>query len=111
MDSEKAHFRDLFRNVGRYPLMYLPESRYTVLVAFVTGCDQATGRRLLEGFNEWVAQRVLGAETPFVWWSVVASQYAPEQLDGHHSVSNLTTDQDRRASESLLGLLDEFLAR
>jgi hypothetical protein len=107
--SEKERFRDLFRQVRQYPLMYLAESRYAVLVAFVTGCDEGTDRRLLDGFGEWVAQRVLGRETPFVWWTVIASQHAPDLLDGHHPISSLSAEQDQQASESLSGLLDEFL--
>lgn len=91
--------------------MFLPEARYSVLVAYVCGLDAGSGGRMLDGFQDWVSERVLGRSVPYTWWTVVAGMHVPGTLDALSSVALLTADQDREASETLLQLLDEFLGR
>ena len=90
--------------------MYLPEYRYSVLVGFVCGIDQAAGGSVLDGFGEWVARRVLGEASSLVWWTVIASRHAAELLDGHHAISSLPETSDALACDDLFQLLDDFLA-
>jgi hypothetical protein len=50
-------FRDLFRQVAARPGMFLLCDSYLALASFISGCDAATERRLLDGFSAWVAER------------------------------------------------------
>lgn len=88
--------------------MYLPDGRYHTLVAFVEGCNAATDWRLLAGFNEWVAGRILRHESSLHWSAVVASKFAPAILE-EPGTATIPTELEGEASEELLSLLDSFL--
>jgi hypothetical protein len=103
-------FRELFRNVGHRRRMYLPDDRYASLVSFVEGCNAATEWRLLDGFNEWVSDRVLGRASSLHWSTVVASKLAPHMLDETHPDRAVPAGLERAVSEQLLDMIDAFLA-
>ena len=91
--------------------MYLLEWRYVTLVALITGCDLATDGALLAGFQEWIAERVLGTSDSSLYWStLVASKYQPELLDGLKSEARLSDELSELACRDLLRQLDEFLS-
>ncbi|GAA1854234.1 hypothetical protein GCM10009751_08770 [Myceligenerans crystallogenes] len=77
--------------------MYLLDDRYASVVAFVTGLACADGGRILDGFDDWVAERVLGHRTARGWWSVVLE-----------SVSSESRSRDTEATAMLLDLLEAF---
>ncbi|GAB3171559.1 hypothetical protein GCM10027259_06910 [Micromonospora palomenae] len=62
--------------------MYLLDDRYLTAVAFIEGFDQALDRRLLDGFHEWVCQRVLERHVGLSWPNIIASLEVPEALSG-----------------------------
>ncbi len=99
-------FRELFQNVGQQPGMYVLSDKYLVLVAFVVGCDMATGRRLLDGFQDWVAARTpaIRGRSSLVWGTLIASRHYPELLNGG-SIADLPA-----AARDLFGMLDLFLS-
>lgn len=79
--------------------MYLMDDRYETVVAFLVGLSAASDGRLLEGFNEFVADRVLGRRTPFWWGALVRDS------DGKGAPL-----EDEAAVALLLDLLEEFAA-
>ncbi|GAA4625638.1 hypothetical protein [Cellulomonas oligotrophica] len=95
MDLQEACFH--LRHRRR---MYLPDDRYASVVAFVTGLASAGDGRMLDGFDGWVAERVLGHETGRGWWSVVMD-----------SVPAGSPVRDADATTILLGLLEDFAER
>jgi hypothetical protein len=109
LGSETERFRDLVEKLQKYPRMYLLETRYTVLVAFLWGYDEAAGGALLDGFDEWVAQRVLGERSALTAAAVIAGKFAPDLPDGRQPASSLSDEAGEQASRELLLMLDEFL--
>ena len=59
-------FRSLLQSVRHHRRMFLLDDRYMTLVGFVTGCDAATDWRLLDGFNEWIADKILAISRAFI---------------------------------------------
>lgn len=104
-------FRDLFRQLKTHPRMFLLSSSYLALVSFISGCDAATERRLLLGFDEWVSARSpqIG-ETSVGWPTIVAARHWPDIAMGGHPIEELPPDLNEAANQDLLELLDEFLA-
>lgn len=80
--------------------MYVMDDRFESVIAFIHGLSAATDGRLLEGFNEWAAERVLGHRTSHGYWSFV------RERDGRGELLD-----DDVAVELLLDLLEEFSAR
>ena len=107
-------FRDLFRQVAARPGMFLFCDSYLALTSFISGCDAATERRLLDGFSAWVAERTPGVgETSFTWVALVAARHWPVLLDegpGRVSIKDLPAPLQDPIKDDLMYLLDEFLA-
>ena len=103
------NLRDLFQRLDQRPSMYLPNERYFAVVAFVEGCNAATGWELLAGFNEWAASQILEHESSRHWSAIVASKFAPEILK-EPSAARIPAEAEKAASKELLRLLDIFLA-
>jgi hypothetical protein len=110
LDSE-TDFKQLFRDVGERRLMYLPDDRYATLVAFATGCDAATGWRLLSGFNAWVAERTIGNRSSLHWSVLAAVRSMPALLERPEAIGDMAMDVQARSCVELLRLLDRFLTR
>ncbi|GAA4733818.1 hypothetical protein [Phytohabitans rumicis] len=102
-------FRDLFKQLGMRPRMYLPDDRFHTLVAFIEGCNAATDWKLLAGFNEWVATHTLGQKSSFHWSVIVASKIFPTILD-ESGAAAIPGELEGPASEELLRVLDSYLA-
>ena len=105
-----TNFRALFAGLRSHRRMYLMDDRYMTVVAFVEGCDAATERRLLTGFNDWVSTRILGfAGSGFHWSTIVASKRAPALLAEPRS-GPIPEEVEAGAADDLLEMLDEFLS-
>lgn len=89
--------------------MFLLDDRYMTLVAFIDGCNAATDWKLLDGFNEWVAARILGTESSLHWATIVAARSDPRLLEEPRSVP-IAPELESKAADDLLRLLDSFLA-
>lgn len=77
--------------------MYLPDDRYESVVAFITGLSSASDGHMLDGFNDWVASRLLGHSSPRIWWAIVKD-----------AVPSGSQEPDQAAVELLLELLEQF---
>lgn len=77
--------------------LYLMDDRYATLVAFLTGLAMSD-QRMLDGFQEWVSQRLRGCDTNCIWPSLVLSEVPADD-----------PARDQRAGDLLLDLLEEFL--
>lgn len=95
MDLAKACF-----HLRNRRMMYLMDDRYETTVAFIVGLSWASDGRPLEGFNDWVAERVLGHRSPRVWWSIIR--------DGDGTGEPLKNPE---ATSLLLDLLEEFISK
>jgi len=88
--------------------MYLPDNRFSTLVAFVQGVDVGVGGRLLAGFGDWIHDRLLGDRTNFHWSVIIAAQaLGVRQVDGLREL--MTDEADRRAFAELMDQLSFFL--
>ncbi|WP_433347889.1 hypothetical protein [Micromonospora sp. CA-111912] len=102
------HVSELLFHLTRRRGLYLLNDKYVTAVAFVEGFDQALDRRPLEGFHEWVCQRVLGRHTGMSWPYVVASVEVPEVLSGGCDLNALDSETQRRMIDRMLVLIEEF---
>ncbi|MFD3403744.1 hypothetical protein ACFWUU_23875 [Kribbella sp. NPDC058693] len=88
--------------------MYVPDDRFTTLVAFVDGVNTGTDGRLLRGFNEWLQQSLLGHVTNLHWSAVIRSHVLGVDL-GERTDGTVNANFDRDASQQLSASLLEFL--
>lgn len=105
MATTIAGYRELFANVHRRPLMYLPDAGFAASTSFVVGCDSATAGALLTGFTPWLAT-LAGCGDNLVWWALVLQLTPPA---GPKHPRQLDPEVDARAVVTLFDLLDEFL--
>jgi hypothetical protein len=84
--------------------MWLIRDDFTSIVAFVTGCNEANARTLLDGFQPWLVTRA-GCLDNHVWWSIVA--YLTEPV-GAKNLREMSPELDARIVATLFDLLDEF---
>jgi predicted secreted protein len=77
--------------------------RYQQVVTYVTGLDDGTNGRLLDGFREFLVLRA-GKGTNLVWWALV-----PTVVFGRDDVV-VADENEQTVTEGLWDLLDEFLA-
>jgi hypothetical protein len=103
-------FRALFQSVRARPEMYGIDNRYRMLLAFVNGCDAATGGELLTGLHEWVHRRSGGkGRTPIAWdWQLVDARH-PDFRRRSRSFADLSGDEDAELVGDLFDTLDAFL--
>lgn len=78
--------------------MYLPDDRYESVVSFVIGLSLASDGRVLDGFNEWVALRLLGHSSSRAWWAIVDDAVPAD-----------SKERDAVAVDLLLELLEQFV--
>jgi hypothetical protein len=104
-------FRALFKTVSKRHRMYVFDDRYLTLVAFVNGCDVATGSKVLAGFHDWVAEQLYQQrQTSLSWAALIAGRRAPGCLTGEETLGELPREFDAILREDLFDLLDEFLS-
>jgi hypothetical protein len=108
LDSN-VDFRGLLQSVRLRRRMFLLDDRYVTLVGFITGCDAATDWRLLDGFNEWIADKILGHESSFHWSTIVAAKTLPHFLNEPRSGNTIPPADEPVVCDDLLMLLDNFL--
>lgn len=107
MDADEDFVR-LVEGLRSRVRMYVPDDRFTTLVAFVEGVNTGTDGGLLRGFNEWLQQGLLRCVTNFHWSAVIRSHVLGVDL-GERTDGTGNADFDRDASEQLTALLLEFL--
>jgi hypothetical protein len=96
--------RRTIESVASHPDMFGLDRRYMTLVAFIIGYDEATGRDLLGGFRDWVAQRLLDIpKTPIFWASLIAKEH------GVDNWKEVPSEKDDELREALKELLVQFL--
>ncbi|MFW6638510.1 hypothetical protein ACOALZ_00545 [Nocardiopsis algeriensis] len=92
-------------------MMYLLSDRFLVAVAFVEGFNLASGGRSLEGFQQWVGEKLTGGYTNRYWPWLIASIHVPEILNGGISLEQIPREYDKLLIESMIDLLEEFLGQ
>ena len=109
LSNHGVDFRQLFRSVRATPGMYGLDSRYRTAVAFVSGCDMATNRQLLAGFNEWMFASTGGSGDSSLSWSgwVVLKRF-PDLMQVRYDT--LTPEQQSQLVGDLFDEIDKFLA-
>ena len=55
--SDLVAVREAVKNAFRRPAMFGLDGRYSVMTAFLIGCDLGTKGALLDGFGDWLIQR------------------------------------------------------
>jgi hypothetical protein len=83
--------------------MYVLDGRFLTLVAYINGCDAATGGALLRGFRDWLYPTKVGTSKPSLTWPAVL-KFA-RGLQGE-----LTQEEHEQLIDDTFGALDEFLA-
>lgn len=106
---DRAAFAELLEEARARPRMWLPDERYTTLVAFVTGCDAASGQALLYGFNEWLAAFYLCRPTSVAWWGQVGDRITPDHPESRRHYGDLDEEASRPLNAELFDRLLEFL--
>ncbi|GIF43912.1 hypothetical protein [Actinoplanes xinjiangensis] len=95
---------ELLFHLTRRRGMYLPDDRFASLVSLVVGFDLASDRSQLDGFQEWVAARLLGRYSNHVWYSILIST----RLGSVTGINDLPPDADLDLINFALELLTEF---
>ncbi|MCG5216924.1 hypothetical protein [Streptosporangium sp. KLBMP 9127] len=99
-------YRAIFKVFRRVPGMYIMSPlTYPSVVAFLTGCDAASGDRMLKGFREWLVDRT-GYGSSLAWSALVLWFVEPV---GGKSHSPLSPELEPVAIETLFRLVEEFL--
>jgi hypothetical protein len=91
--------------------MYLLDDRYVTAVAFIEGFDAALDGVPLNGFNEWVSQRILGGSSPSRWPYVVAAVRVPSIYDPGMGIGRISSEFDLDLVEDTISLIEEFHSR
>lgn len=111
--SDLASMRHLFKEVARRPEMFGVDRRYAVLTAFVMGCDEAGGRHLLHGFQEWLlARHRPGTRSSLGWDALLADLVGPSSANEngrHTSYRDLGEDESEPLAKFMFDELDRFL--
>jgi len=108
-DSDRQRLLELLPRLARLREMYLPERRYTNLVSLIEGFDLGSGGRCLGGFQDWVANKLLGHPSGLHWCYIIASRKLPALLEGGASMASLSAEQDEAVAMDLLRILEAFL--
>lgn len=91
--------------------MYLMDSRYATLAAFVEGYNQATGGSLLDGFAEWLAIEVLGEPSSLHWATLITHDRSAGLGRRGASLTDLDQEEEELLITTLMRRIDEFLAQ
>jgi len=99
-------FSRLFRDVQKRPDAYGLNGGYREFVAFLNGCNSATGGRLLGGFSAYLAER-LGSGSNLYWALLVAKMgVSPNEI---RRVDDISGESERQVVSRLFAELLEFL--
>jgi hypothetical protein len=91
--------------------MYLLDDRFATAVAFIEGFSAAHDGNPLNGFQEWVCERILGGCSPRHWAYVLASAQVPGLVDHQVSIDQIPREAEIGLVEAMLDLLEEFSDR
>ena len=100
----------LVQELRRRPGMFLPDARYTSLVAFIEGFALGADEVSLRGFSTWLAHRA-GMDSSSLHWSVlIAGTVQPAFLECDDAIDALAPHEEVQASQELLSALADYLA-
>lgn len=88
--------------------MYVFDDRYLTVVAFVEGYNTALGGRPLSGFQNHVAERVLGQRSNVYWGVILASTESPAGLEARVDINELPERSQLALTHRLIDLLEEY---
>lgn len=100
------NFAWLFSDVRRRPNSYGLNGGYREFVAFINGCNAATGAELLQGFSERLAAKV--GDGANLYWALLVVNLASSPVRVRH-LDDLSEQQQERAIAVLFDELLEFL--
>jgi hypothetical protein len=93
-------------HVKKHPGMHFHKVEFDLLAAFINGFNLGGNGGLLVGFHEWLVVK-LGYGNNLPWDALVLRLTFPEAESP--STQLLQSDNQKRAVESLFGLLESFL--
>jgi hypothetical protein len=83
------------------------------MVAFIEGLNTATGRELLDGFDDWLLRHHMpGKQSSLVWWGLLAYIYDRMTDDGRRTERghrDLSSSESEGLVKFMFDSLDEFL--
>jgi len=88
--------------------MYLPDDRFSTVVAFVEGYNAAFDGEPLSGFPEYVAKEVLGRHSSLHWSYIVASTRVSEIFDEGTGLDEIPAHLESDLTNTLLDLLESY---
>ncbi|GIE84070.1 hypothetical protein [Actinoplanes regularis] len=91
--------------------MYLLDDRFATAVAFVEGFNTALDGAPLAGFQDYVADRILGRRSSLHWSYIVGSLEFPSLLEGELGIDQIPIGSGPEVTELLVDLLEDFQAR
>ena len=98
--------RELFESIRLRPGMYFTEERYVVVAAFVLGYDAANDGQILEGYRDWLAEK-LGFGANLSWEPLVLSLAFPDAKQPEIEVE-LSEKNQRVAIDLLFETIYQF---
>jgi hypothetical protein len=105
-------FRSTFRSVQLRPGMYGIPSGLTAAIAYMLGCDLATGNKLFEGFSSWINRRHGGdGRTSLIWYGeIIAHAFAGLQTRPRGPYWEFGDVDAMHVESVLFDMVDQFLA-
>lgn len=103
------NFAEVCMHLSKRRRMYLPDERYSSVVAFIEGFNIALGGEPLRGFQEWISMRIRGGHSSLHWSIIVASIRVPEVLDRGIRLDQVPADVDELLADDLLQMLGDFM--
>lgn len=91
--------------------MYLLDDRYVTAVAFIDGFNAALDGVPLDGFDEWVSERILGRRSSSHWAYVVAAVRVPSVFDPQMGIGGIPSEFNLDLVEDAIHLIEEFHSR
>lgn len=104
------NLQELCFNLGSRRRMYLLDDRFSTAVAFVEGYNAAYDGAPLSGFQNYVADRVIGRNSSLHWAYLIASTRIPEILEGGNSIDQIPAELQSDLTNTLVELLDSYRA-
>lgn len=102
-DSDLSRNIRIARQLLQHPLMFLIRDTFECRVAYLQGYCHGSNSELLTAFREWLIPKLdCGNET--AWPGLVLMMVFPSRFYG----TELTHEEDARAREGLMTLLNEF---
>lgn len=101
--------REFFQTVQKYPKMYGSGPTFREAKAFLCGYDAAHEYLPLDGFNYWLAHRVVGSGPNLAWFALVLRVAFPDE-ERPGCATDRPPEEESVAVATLYRLLDQFLA-